>query len=178
MSDPIEVVIRPYQADDLEACRDLWVELTQHHRDIYDDQTIGGDDPGLAFDEHARLSNLAGLWVAERDGALVGMCGLLVHGGEAQVEPDEGQVEPIVVTSTLRSAGIGRRLLEHVIAEARGRGLRSLSIRPVARNVEAIQLFHQTGFRVLGHLDMFMDLTETGREWKSGISMHERTFLY
>lgn len=171
MSDPIEVAIRPYQADDLEACRALWVELTQRHRDIYDDQTIGGDDPGLAFDEHARLSNLAGLWVAERDGALVGMCGLLVHGGDAQVEP-------IVVTSTLRSAGIGRRLLEHVIAEARGRGLRSLSIRPVARNVEAIQLFHQAGFRVLGHLDMFMDLTETEREWKPGISMHERAFLY
>ena len=37
--------VRGYEARDLEACRGLWVELTQKHRDIFDSPEIGGDDP-------------------------------------------------------------------------------------------------------------------------------------
>ncbi len=37
---------------DREACRALWRELTECHRTIYGDPSIGGDDPGLYFDEH------------------------------------------------------------------------------------------------------------------------------
>ena len=44
------ISIRAYEARDLGACRDLWRELTQRNRDIYDDQAIGGDDPGSYFE--------------------------------------------------------------------------------------------------------------------------------
>src|SRR5688572_16327169 len=44
--------VRGYEPRDLEACRGLWVELTQRHRDIFDAPEIGGDDSGSAFDEH------------------------------------------------------------------------------------------------------------------------------
>lgn len=81
----------------------------------------------------------------------------------------------MVVTEKLRSQGVGRRMLEHVAAEAKQRGLSTLSIRPVARNIEAIEMFHEAGFRLLGHLDMFMEL-KGERAWKPGVTVHGRKF--
>lgn len=169
----MNVSIRPYESSDLGACRSLWRELTQRHRDIYDDQSIGGDDPGPYFDAtYLKRADLAAVWVAEHDGVVVALTGLCLD-----VDGDDGEVEPVVVTERLRSQGIGRQLLDHVIGEARARGVRHLSIRPVARNVEALQLFHEAGFRILGHIDMFMDLSpEAGREWKTGVKVHGREF--
>src|SRR6266699_7232884 len=41
-----DVVVRDYASADYSACRLLWVELTEHHRRIYEDPFIGGDAPG------------------------------------------------------------------------------------------------------------------------------------
>ena len=73
----LDVSIRPYQPSDLEACRSLWRELTQRHRDIYDDQSIGGDDPGPYFDRtYLKRPDLVATWVAEHEGAVVALTGL------------------------------------------------------------------------------------------------------
>ncbi|MEX0786528.1 MAG: GNAT family N-acetyltransferase [Dehalococcoidia bacterium] len=169
MANDLPISFRAYAPADLEPCRSLWRELTERHREIYDDPAIGGDDPGPSFDnEYLKRSDLATVWVVELQGEVVGLTGLLIEG-------DEGQVEPMVVTERLRSQGVGRRMLEHVAAEAKQRGLSTLSIKPVARNVEAIQLFHEAGFRLLGHMDMFMELN-TKREWKAGVTVHGRDF--
>lgn len=163
--------IRPYASTDLEACRGLWRELTQRHRDLYDDPEIGGNDPGVWFDEHLQHPHLAGIWVAESQGTVVGFCGLLVQGQEAEVEP-------VVVTAAQRSRGVGRRLLHEMVSEARARDIRYLWIRPVARNVEALRLFHDAGFRVLGRVDMLMDLFPEAPRRRPGISIHGRDFEY
>ena len=165
----MDVRLRSYDDADLSVCRDLWRELTQRHRDIYDDQTIGGRDPGIEFDAFLARKPTR-VWVAEDTGKVVGLCGLLVADGEAEIDP-------MVVRSDLRSRGIGGRMIGHAIAEARQLGARSLSVRPVARNVEAIKLYHQAGFRILGHLDMFMDLVGE-RQWKPGIELHGQKFRY
>ncbi len=164
------LAIRQYGGSDLEACRDLWRDLTQRHRDIYDDQSIGGEDPGLEFDEHLRKRSIVGTWVAEQSAEIVGFVSLLVEG-------KEGEIDPIVVKSESRSRGIGKQLLDLMIEEARRRDVRSLSIRPVARNVEAMALYHEMGFRNLGHIDMFMDL-QGGTEWKYSIEIHGRKYGY
>jgi hypothetical protein len=65
-----EVAIRPYRPTDLEACRALWVELVQRHREIYQDPSIGGDDPGLYFDRHLAQVGAERIWVAECAGAV------------------------------------------------------------------------------------------------------------
>ena len=39
-----EVIVRDYADGDYGACRSLWAELTEYHRSIYGDPTIGGDD--------------------------------------------------------------------------------------------------------------------------------------
>lgn len=168
----MNVSLRPYQPSDLESCRALWRELTQRHRDIYDDPTIGGSDSGGEFDLHLARPQLAGVWVAEVNADIVGLSGLLVEG-------DGGEIDPMVVSSAYRSQGIGRQLLDHVVEEAKKRGVRFLSVRPVARNIEAISFYFEAGFQVLGYLDMFVDLSEASeRDWKAGITIHGNEFRY
>ena len=48
----MNITIRKYRDRDLEGCKMLWRQLTQHHRDIYSDQSIGGDDPGIYFERY------------------------------------------------------------------------------------------------------------------------------
>lgn len=167
----MNITIREYQDRDFEGCKMLWRQLTQHHRDIYSDQSIGGDDPGMYFERYLQKTNLAGLWVAE-ESLVVGMAGLLI-------DEEEAEIEPIVIHSEFRSRGVGTQLIEKIKTEAKERGVEFLSIRPVARNVEAIQCFHRAGFSLLGHIDMFLDLTEKcDDEWKDGVTIHEYAFRY
>jgi GNAT superfamily N-acetyltransferase len=168
----VNISIREYQDGDLESCKLLWRELTQHHRDIYSDQSIGGDDPGIYFERYLEKPNLVGPWIVEDNSIVLGMAGLLV-------DKEEAEIEPIVIRSEFRSHGVGTLLLERLKAEARKRGVEYLSIRPVARNIEAIKCFHRAGFSILGQIDMFLDLTEESSQgWKDGVNIHGYAFRY
>ena len=81
------LVVRLYTDGDADACRRLWAELTQTHRDLYEDQTFGGDDPGRGFDEHLDHVGADRIWVAESGGAVVGLAGLMVDDEHAELEP-------------------------------------------------------------------------------------------
>ncbi len=160
--------IRPYEDGDLVECRRLYVQLVEHHREIYDNPAIGGDDPGAGFDEYIQHAERAITWVADEDGSLLGLTGLLWRG-------EECEIEPVIVERSRRRQGVGRRLVETAIAEARRRGASDVNIRPVARNAVAIAAFHELGFRSLGHLEMFQRLDGTG-EWRVGPEVHGRQF--
>jgi len=168
----MNITIRKYQNDDLAACRNLWVELTQHHRDIYQVPDIGGSDPGTAFDEYLKNEGLHGPWVAESQGVVVGMTGLLVNGSEAEIEP-------VVVSTDFRSKGVGKKLVSHAVAEARKRDVRFLSVKPVARNIEAFSFFTALGFNTVGHIELFQELEGAGeRQWMSGMKLHNKNLKY
>jgi GNAT superfamily N-acetyltransferase len=168
----VQVIVRPYEETDHPACRSLWVELTEHHRRIYGDPTIGGDDPGAAFDDYLATPERVGSWVAEGGGQVVGLTGLFDHG-------HSGEVEPVVVTAGLRGGGVGLALIQRVVEEASARGFEYLAIRPVARNTSAIRAFYAAGFRTLGaHVDLTMDLTERRHTWLRGASLHGLDFDY
>src|SRR5258707_9778856 len=59
-----EVIVRDYAEGDYRACRSLWAELTDYHRSIYGDPSIGGDDPGAGFDNYLAELQPMGSWVA------------------------------------------------------------------------------------------------------------------
>ena len=167
-----ELIVRDYAEGDYRACRALWAELTEYHRHIYGDPTIGGDDPGAGFDGYLATSERVRSWVAESHGRVVGLTGLLDHGTSAEVEP-------VVVTEAVRDQGIGRQLISRVVEEALARGHEYLAIRPVARNIAAIQRFHAAGFRTLGgHIDLTMDLAARRHQWLPGASLHDLDFDY
>jgi GNAT superfamily N-acetyltransferase len=162
-----DLSIRAYADADRDACRALWAELTEHHRRIYDDDTIGGDDPGAHFDTYLATPARAASWVAVHDGDVVGLTGLLDLG-------DHGEVEPVVVAERLRGSGIGRLLIEHVIDEGRQRGFPYMTIQPVARNTSAIAAFHAVGFHAVGHIQLTMDVDRPNMRWKPGLNIHGR----
>jgi GNAT superfamily N-acetyltransferase len=167
-----EVSIRDYRDGDYDACRSLWAELTEYHRGIYGDPSVGGDDPGSGFDDYLAERRRVGSWVAELQGSVIGLTGLFDRGAS-------GEVEPVVVAETVRGRGIGRMLISRVVFEARARGFEYLAIRPVARNVAAVRRFHAAGFRTLGgHIDLTMDLAPRRHEWLAGASLHDVDFYY
>ena len=99
---------------------------------------------------------------AIRDGQAVGCCALLA------VAPGEFEVAKMAVTESSRRNGIGRQLLEKVIAEARASGARRLYLETNHKLVGAIRLYESLGFRHLppehvvaspyARADVYMDL--------------------
>ena len=102
----------------------------------------------------------------------MGLTGLLDHGVSAEVEL-------VVVSERSRRKGIGRALIDRVITEATARGYEYLAIRPVARNVTAVERFYQAGFQTLGgHIDLTMDLKPRRHTWLEGVQLHGLDFGY
>jgi GNAT superfamily N-acetyltransferase len=163
------VTIRAFDEHDASSCRALWAELTRSHRALYDDPTIGGDDPGSGFD--AYLGEFAGArkWVAERGGSVVGFVGLIIRGRQ-------GEIEPVVVSFDSRGEGVGRSLVMTAVDAARAEGVDRLKASPVARNAHAIDFFHSLGFTALGHVDLLMDFRHPGSYWQPGERLAGRDF--
>lgn len=164
-----DIAIRGYRSEDKEACRGLWAELTQWHRDIYDDQGIGGPEPGLHFDEHLEKAGPEHLQVAVDGDVIVGLVGYLVM-------DEEIEVEPLVVKSSHRGRGIGSMLVNSVVERVSNTGIKFLSVRPAARNTKALEFFRAKGFDKIGRVELFIDYT--GREWKKDLRFLDLEFGY
>jgi len=175
MKNKTGLVIRLYRKSDLAVTRLLWAELTRYHSELYGDQDISGDDPGRGFDVYISRPDRKGTWVALVDGQVVGFAGLLASVDEEGV----GEIEPVVVKSEFRRQGIGTALVQWVTRRAKKAGVRFLSVRPVARNKNAVAFFVKLGFNTLGHVDLFQDLkASSDRQWLSGISVHGQRLKY
>jgi GNAT superfamily N-acetyltransferase len=164
-----DIVIRGYRSEDKEACRGLWAELTQWHRNIYGDQGIGGPDPGMHFDEHLEKAGAEHLLVATDGDRVVGLVGFLVT-------EEEVEVEPLIVAESHRGGGIGSMLVEAVVDRVGKMGIKFLSVRPVARNKKALEFFRSKGFDKIGRIELFIDYT--GREWKDDLRFFDLDFGY
>jgi GNAT superfamily N-acetyltransferase len=161
--------VRQFEPPDADACRRLWEELTEWHRQIFDSPEIGGENPGRAFDEHLAKIGPENVWVAELEGQVVGLAGL--------IPGVESELEPVVVAERHRHRGIGRLLATAVITAARERGARTIQVRPVGRNAEAIRFFHALGFDILFNVELGLDLVERDRDvWTSGECLAAREF--
>jgi ribosomal protein S18 acetylase RimI-like enzyme len=163
-------LIRPYRNDDLGACRELWAELTQWHRELYGDPEIGGANPGAAFAAYLSEATEDGVFVAEIGGTVVGLAGLIVRGD------GKAELEPVVVAERFRGERIGRELIDAVVAAARARGLRRLTVRPVGRNEVALKFFHRAGFDVLGRVELQLELRPERIDRKPGLELAGRRF--
>lgn len=164
----MNIKIRKYKDTDYADCVVLYKELAQHFAEIYQDPAIAGGDSGKEFSEYLSRKDRRDSWVAEIDGRVVGLTGLLQRIGEKDV----CEIEPLVVSSSYRNKGIGSKLVEYVKEQAKEKGYRFFTIRPELRNEEAFKLYVNLGFNIVGGVELFQDLMpERGRTWKTGVEI-------
>jgi [ribosomal protein S18]-alanine N-acetyltransferase len=84
------------------------------------------------------------LVVLDDGGAVLGYAGLAVH------TPDDAWVQNIAVRRNAQRRGIGRALLEALLAEAARRGVRTVLLEVAADNGPAQRLYAAYGFDVVG----------------------------
>lgn len=153
-----QAVIRGYRPTDHLACRSLWAELVEVHRELYADPKYGGTDPGAAFEDYLTRLDLTGMWVADDEEAgVVGLIGLVLDGRA-------GRVEPVVVSQQYRNQGIAKALLGRVAGEARKRGMTHLSVAPETRDLPAISALTSAGYTLLSRLTLTLQLNEEPTE--------------
>lgn len=88
------------------------------------------------------------VFVAERDGELVGMVG--VYREAAAKWRHKANVWGMFVRPTARGRGLGGALLDAAIAHARGLGVRQVHLSAEATHVAALALYRARGFVVWG----------------------------
>jgi ribosomal-protein-alanine N-acetyltransferase len=84
------------------------------------------------------------LVATDDDGTVLGYAGLMV------APPDEAWVQNIAVRRDAQRRGIGRLLLEALLAEAARRGVRSTLLEVAADNGPAQRLYAMYGFEPIG----------------------------
>ena len=102
------------------------------------------EDPVLDTDLRSPLQAYDAVWVARRDGALVGSVALRRRADDAfylkrmYVRPDQ------------RGTGLGRRLLATALDHARGSGARAVHLDTHATMAAARRLYERAGFQRTG----------------------------
>lgn len=124
-----EVVIRPYEEQDAEACR-----------------RIAGSSMDYA---HVLDTNADAVEVAVREGRVVGFAYIQIWPWNRLAWLGDVVVEPAA-----RGAGTGTRLVERMEARAREMGCRVLMDHPPASH-PAVRFYLSRGFRICGYNDRF-----------------------
>ncbi|WP_192579958.1 ribosomal protein S18-alanine N-acetyltransferase [Micromonospora sp. AMSO31t] len=89
------------------------------------------------------------------DGTVLGYAGLMV------APPDEAWVQNVAVRRDAQRRGIGRLLLEALLAEAARRGVRSTLLEVAADNGPAQRLYAMYGFEPIGVRRGYYQLSNT-----------------
>ncbi len=102
-----------------------------------------------AFSEALRQDSL---FVTAVDGEeAVGYCGMYCSYGE-------GEITNVAVAPRLQGRGIGRKMMEYLIGQARLEGMGRLILEARVSNVRAIRLYESLGFRNCGIRKDFYEL--------------------
>lgn len=101
-----------------------------------------GWSPELFWSELAQAA-LRYYLIAQQGSEIVGYAGLAAWAGESWVQT-------VAVAESARGQGIGRRLMNALLSEARRRGARTCALEVRADNAVAQQLYDSLGFHRIG----------------------------
>src|SRR5277367_6234434 len=134
----LDVMIREFLPGDESAFRRLNEEwISRYFAMESKDEAAVSDPRRTILDPGGRI------FFAVRQGELVGCCALLATG------PHQYEVAKMAVTESARGGGVGRSLLQRVIAEARAAGATRLYLETNRKLEPAIRLYESVGFRHL-----------------------------
>jgi N-acetylglutamate synthase-like GNAT family acetyltransferase len=138
MTPKTELIFREFQPGDEDSfCRLNEEWIVEHFALEAKDLASLRDAQRTILDPGGRI------FFIERDGEMVGCCALLA------MATGEFEVAKMAVTKSAQGGGLGRRLLEQVIAEARRAGARRLYLETNSKLAPAIRLYESVGFRHL-----------------------------
>ncbi|HEY4957136.1 MAG TPA: GNAT family N-acetyltransferase [Caldimonas sp.] len=157
------VVIRPLAVADLADYKRLRDEMLAAHPEAFtsDPSSEATKEPfdylpRLGLDRRDGGHFLLGAW---RDGELLGAIGCE---REARLKVRHiGHVIGMMVRAEARGGGIGSRLLEACIAEARHAGLEMLTLTVTAENASAVRLYERHRFIAYGKLPRALKVDKT-----------------
>lgn len=132
----LELTIREFEPGDAAHFRRLNEEWIVRHFAMEPK-----DEEALADPQRTILDPGGRIFLAVRDAQVVGCCALLF------LFPGEFEVAKMAVAESARRLGIGRRLLETVIAQARTSGAHRLYLETNHQLQGAIRLYESAGFR-------------------------------
>jgi GNAT superfamily N-acetyltransferase len=101
-------------------------------------------------------SDGAALWVAEREGEIVGSVGMTDQGDGV------ARLRWFIVAPQARRSGVGGRLLDHALGWARDEGLDTVALFTIDTLVDAARLYRRAGFRMVSE--------RVGTEWSDTIT--------
>jgi len=117
--------------------------LEEHLKNMYE---ITPSEFVFAFDAQKLRAPGVVFWTAWEDGALLGCAAL------KELSPTQGEVKSMRTPAKLRRQGVGRALLNHILAVARTRGYRELLLETGSHPafVPAQSLYRSVGFDLCG----------------------------
>jgi len=130
-----DIRLRPFQAGDEAAFRRL------NEESIAENFGIEGKDRVVLGDPFGQILKTGGaIFMAVYDNTPIGCCALL------WMRPCVFEVAKMAVEKSHRGRGIGRKLLEYTIAQARARSATSLYLETNNKLANAIHLYESLGF--------------------------------
>ena len=138
-----DIVLRRARPEDLEAVGEVTVAA-------YAEFSEGPEDGYLALlRDAARRDREAELWVAERDGEVLGTVTIALPGSpwrEIGAE-DEGEFRMLAVSPAARRQGVGDLLTRLVMDRFRELGFRGVVLSSLAQMTAAHRIYERYGFR-------------------------------
>ena len=133
-----EITFRLFQEGDAEAFRELNEEWIARYFKVEEQDLIQLNDPAGNI-----LQSGGQIVMAIADGERIGCCALVF------VKTGVFEVAKMAVSERYRGKGIGRRLLEYTIAQARRLGAHTLELASNTKLANAVHLYESLGFRHL-----------------------------
>jgi ribosomal protein S18 acetylase RimI-like enzyme len=137
-----ELVVRRARPEDLEAAGEVTVAA-------YAEFTTGPDDHYIALlRDAARRDREAELWVADRDGEVLGTVTIALPGSPWREigADDEGEFRMLAVSPDARRQGVGEALTRLVTDRFRSLGFRGLVLSSLAEMAAAHRVYERHGF--------------------------------
>jgi L-amino acid N-acyltransferase YncA len=155
--------VRLFHTKDWNAVAEIYRQGLQTRNATFETQVPDFDTWIKKFHTHL-------LWVAERNGAVVGWAGL------QPVSPRkvyEGVTEVTIYIDTDHTGkGIGKTLMKHLIEESEKAGIWTLFASIFPENIASIQLHKASGFREIGYREKIGKLDG---QWRSTVLFERRS---
>jgi len=151
--------LRKLLVGDIEECVAFYEQMVEHHRAIYEDDSIpyGDEEKKKLREKLQRTDDNYVKIVAEKQKQIIGLLTLEIKGRTCEIDE-------ILFDKNMRSKGIGRVFSDFTKKTARERKCSEIQVNFAARNLQALRLYHAMGLDCLGMIQLFMPLTQKGEE--------------